>query len=94
MLGWPLGVREYFCPLYRDRSEQVSLVEEIRIMGIYRTNRLLTISLALAGGGILACALALSDIFLPRGSAMVVLVSIPPPGHCHSGRNGRFRMDL
>ena len=46
-------------------------------MGVYCKNRVLIISLALAGSGILTCGLALSDIFLPRGSAMVVLASIP-----------------
>ncbi len=46
-------------------------------MGIYCKNRVLIISLALAASGILTCGLALSDIFLPRGSAMLVLISIP-----------------
>ena len=46
-------------------------------MGIYSNNRVLIISLALAASGLLTCGLALSDIFLPRGSAIVVLVSIP-----------------
>ena len=46
-------------------------------MCVYCRNRVLIISLALAGSGILTCGLALSDIFLPRGSAIVVLVSIP-----------------
>ena len=46
-------------------------------MGVYCRNRVLIISLALAASGILTCCLALSDIFLPRGSAMTVLVSIP-----------------
>jgi hypothetical protein len=35
------------------------------------------ISLALAASGILTCGLALVDIFLPHGSAVVVLASIP-----------------
>ena len=43
----------------------------------YCRNRVLIISLALAGSGILTCGLALSDILLPRGSAIVVLASIP-----------------
>ncbi len=46
-------------------------------MGLYSKNRLLLISLALAASGILTCGLVLSDIFLPRGSAIVVLISIP-----------------
>jgi len=46
-------------------------------MGILCKNRLLIISLTMASSGILTCGLALSDIFLPRGSAMVVLISIP-----------------
>ena len=46
-------------------------------MGVYCKNRVLIISLALAGSGILTCGLALSDIFLPRGSTMVVLASVP-----------------
>ncbi|MGA2254553.1 MAG: hypothetical protein ABSG53_07830 [Thermoguttaceae bacterium] len=46
-------------------------------MGIYCKNRMLMISLALAASGILTCGLALSDVFLPRGSAIIVLVSIP-----------------
>ena len=45
-------------------------------MGVYLKNRLLVISLVLAASGILTCGLAVSDIFLPRGSAIVVLVSI------------------
>ena len=46
-------------------------------MGLYCKNRLLIISLALAGSGILTCGLAIADIFLPRGSTIVVLASIP-----------------
>jgi hypothetical protein len=46
-------------------------------MSAYRKNRVLIISLALAGSGVLTCSLALSDIFLPRGSAIVALASIP-----------------
>ncbi len=46
-------------------------------MGVYCRNRVLIISLALAGSAILTCGLALSDILLPRGSAIVVLGSIP-----------------
>ena len=46
-------------------------------MGVYCKNRMLIISLALAASGILTCGLALSDIFLPRGSALAVLALIP-----------------
>lgn len=46
-------------------------------MSGYRNHRLLTVSLALAASGVLTCGLALADIVLPRGSAIVVLVSIP-----------------
>jgi len=49
-------------------------------MGVYCKNRVLIISLTLAASGILTCGLALSDIFLPRGSALVVLASIPVLG--------------
>ena len=41
---------------------------------------MLVISLILAASGILTCGLALSDIFLPRGSAVFVLASIPVLG--------------
>ena len=46
-------------------------------MGIPYQNRVLVISLALAGGGILACVLAAADAFLPQRSTIAVLVSIP-----------------
>jgi hypothetical protein len=46
-------------------------------MGIYYKNRMLIISLVLAASGVVTCGLALADIFLPRGSAIVVLASIP-----------------
>jgi len=46
-------------------------------MGVYPKNRALMISLALAASGILTCGLALADVFLPRGSAVVLLASIP-----------------
>ncbi len=46
-------------------------------MNIYYKNRALTISLALAASGILTCGMALVDIFLPRGSAILALASIP-----------------
>lgn len=49
-------------------------------MGVYFKNRVLIISLALAASGILTCGLALADIFLPRGSAMVLLLSVPVMG--------------
>ena len=62
-------------------------------MGVYCKNRMLIISLALAASGILTCGLALSDIFLPRGSALVVLVSIPARGS-RIGRVDHLRVDL
>jgi hypothetical protein len=46
-------------------------------MSINYKNRALIISLALAASGILTCGLALADIFLPRGVAILLLVSIP-----------------
>ncbi len=46
-------------------------------MGVYCKNRILMISLILAASGVLTCGLALADIFLPRGSVIVVLASIP-----------------
>ena len=46
-------------------------------MGVYPRIEMLIISLALAASGILTCGLALSDIFLPRGSALAVLALIP-----------------
>ncbi|MGO9108377.1 MAG: hypothetical protein ACLP9L_04015 [Thermoguttaceae bacterium] len=46
-------------------------------MGVCYKNRALMVSLALAASGILTCGLALADIFLPRGSAVVLLASIP-----------------
>ncbi len=46
-------------------------------MGGPYQNRALMISLALAASGILTCGLALADTFLPRGSTIVVLVTIP-----------------
>ena len=49
-------------------------------MGVYYKHRVLIISLILAASGILTCGLALADVFLPRGSALVVLVSIPVLG--------------
>ncbi len=51
--------------------------EEKKTMGVYYKNRALTISLALAASGILTCGMALADIFLPRGSAIVLLASVP-----------------
>jgi len=46
-------------------------------MGVYYKNRVWAISLALAAGGILTCGMVLAKIFLPRGSAIAVFVSIP-----------------
>ncbi len=46
-------------------------------MGAPFKNRMLTVSVALAASGIMTCGVALSDIFLPRGSAVLVLASIP-----------------
>ena len=63
-------------------------------MGINYKNRALIISLALAASGILTCGLALADIFLPRGSAILVLVSIPLLGGLVAGRVDRLRLDL
>ena len=45
--------------------------------GIFSRNRLLIVSLAIAASGILTCGMALADIFLPHGTAIFVLVSIP-----------------
>ena len=46
-------------------------------MGVFRENRVLTASVALAFGGVLTCGLALVDEFLPRGSAPLALAAIP-----------------
>ena len=46
-------------------------------MGVHGKNRLLMTSLILATSGVLTCGFALADIFLPRGSAIILLASIP-----------------
>ncbi len=46
-------------------------------MCVHCRNRALVIGLVLSASGILTCAMALAEIFLPRGTTIAVLVSIP-----------------
>jgi hypothetical protein len=65
------------CSFYCGKGRHGAKFTETRIMGVYFKNRMLMISLALAASGILTCGLALADTFLPQGSTLVVLASIP-----------------
>ena len=63
-------------------------------MGAPFKNRMLTVSVALAASGIMTCGVALSDIFLPRGSAVLCAGLDPAVGRNRVGRVDRLRLDL
>ncbi len=90
---------EILCLLYPSgrRRQQILLLgnpREPESWASIARIAMLIISLALAASGILTCGLALSDIFLPRGSALAVLALIPLLGRSRIWRVDHLRMDL